>query len=1014
MTLRKNLAAWLLALAVLGPSTAAAAELLDETTMLEGVKASVLPATLAELTEGGFKDAAAAWTGAKPGNAVLVWGYVQEAQRLEPAYWLVSIRSGSKLVGLLAVDPQDATLSWRATRLSPRHAAVAEALLSGPKAAVDKARKETAAESLKQVDAGAALAVSVNGAFYWMLPTVDENIPQSLCIAVDGTGSPIMLWEAVARGQGLRPFQGKDLASDIAPEIPPAPTASGADKGITWMAGEVPTYASSAKTPSWAAALAALHQWWSPVPLDAGASQAKEMADYLGRPASEPVYLHQAGEVMRSWNRVAQKAGRKTGYQPFRRVWFGKGGTLDGPVAWRTSDIRAWIAYEAPVLLAVDADGRGPDEGVDQALLAVGYSNTHRTVYVVNPWGPADTYSFDSLSRHYWSAWYNVSCDLPSLCATKTMSRRGMVAGTPGDLVGPATPVPVFAAPQAVSDSQVATISSIGVHVAPPLVEAFGGQDEFGETYATECALTIPDAKPAGGAKKGSWEQLGERPSKEALLVSASGTRMIYPGTVFGGGQIDVTFTAGADLKSVTVQARCKAFDGNDRTHLQEGATIEVRDDATEVDGRKAMRKPLLLSRADSVSLPVQIFDDDPAPPSIRLLSPDVVFDSQKGAYRLEVSIDDVSGVRDVGVKWAFGGKQPPGGFESMSKGQGQVYTCEVSRGDWVQHVGETLRFWVTGTDADEDSAGDSASAVEVFDISIQDDDAVGPLVVQQVVQPAENNQFQVLVQLADASEILVTESWPKLYYSFSENLSLDKFNGVTKLVRAPKYGEGWFTAVAPWGEEGILDAEEQKGKKLDTLIFFKVRAIDKDNDREGDESDSWSSPWWGVYLAASVDDRKTITDIWPAGENAVVEKVWDHWFELPPADLAAGLFIEAQPTETSPPSMPDILPGGATAIRLHFYLTRLAVSGGVTVTVGGSSAGSKPFALKVSLVSRKGVRTLSTFTYKTQAQGGGGEQSVTVPASALSTGENILVLEPAPQMKPSDSFVIERILIER
>jgi len=1013
--MKPKLILWIASLVVGIPlNDAAAAELLDEKSVLDAARTSVIPATVEELEAIGDEEAAATWRSAKVETAVLVWGFVQEAMRLEPSYWLVPVKSGKDPAGLLALDPGSAELVWRATKIAAYRRPAVETLLKGPQAAADQATKSLGAEEIKRYNLAAPMAASVNGAWYWLMPTKDEDISESLCVPAGTGGAPLMLWEAVARGQGLRPSIGLDLGSDLSPDLPPAPSASGAETGVTWMLSEVPRYVAADGVASWGAALSTVHQWWSPVSLGTASRQAEEVAKYLGVSATEPVHMDQLQEAMKNWDRVAETHKRKVGYQDFSRVWFGRGSGLDGQLAWRSNDMRAWLAHEAPVLLAVDADGRGPDESVDQVVVAVGYSLAHSMVYVVNPWGPADTFSIRAFADRYWSAWYSVSCDLPSLCATKTFSRRGMVAGTPGDLVGPATPVPIFAAPQAASDSQPTTISGIGMHLAPPLVPAFGGVDSFGDAYAGECTLTLPSAAVSGQGDKGGWDDMKTRQGADAVLVSATSSRTLYPGTVAGGARIDAAFKARGEASQATLEAACRVFDPDDRTHLQERVTLEVRDDSEQPDGSRQMLKPSLLSGASKSQAQISIHDDDPAPPRIRLLSPEVVYDSQKQPYRLKVAIDDWSGVAEAGVKWTFGGKQPPGEFEEMSSAGSGVYQVEVQRDEWVEHVGETLRFWVTASDTDDDSEGDRSKAVASFDVAVRDDDAQGPVVVQHVVQRAENNQFQVLVQLSDTSEILVTESWPKLYYSFSENLSLESFDGVTKLVRNPKYGEGWFSAVAPWGEEGIQEAEEQKVKKRDTLIFFKVRAIDRDADRESDEADSWSSPWWGVYLPAPAEDRTTITDIWPAGEDAVVEGTWNHWFELPPKDLPAGLFIEEPPTEEAPPSMPDVLPGGDRAVRLHFYLTRPAVAGGLTVTVGGSSRGSRAFALRVLVVSRKGVFPLATFTYTTQAKGGGGEQSVKVAPELLSTGENILVLEPASNMEPADSFGIERILLER
>ncbi|MBU0716836.1 MAG: hypothetical protein KJ749_01185, partial [Planctomycetes bacterium] len=81
----------------------------------------------------------------------------------------------------------------------------------------------------------------------------------------------------------------------------------------------------------------------------------------------------------------------------------------------------------------------------------------------------------------------------------------------------------------------------------------------------------------------------------------------------------------------------------------------------------------------------------------------------------------------------------------------------------------------------------------------------------------------------------------------------------------------------------GLFDQMWTRIANRVTDIIFKVRAVDLDDDRKNDEADSWSAPWWEVYLPAQIADAKVLTDIWPGGEDAAIDGVWDNWFESPP-----------------------------------------------------------------------------------------------------------------------------------
>jgi len=294
----------------------------------------------------------------------------------------------------------------------------------------------------------------------------------------------------------------------------------------------------------------------------------------------------------------------------------------------------------------------------------------------------------------------------------------------------------------------------------------------------------------------------------------------------------------------------------------------------------------------------------------------------------------------------------------------------------------------------------------------VEDDDTIGPTLVQYVVERAENMQFRILVKLEDDSGLFVDQSWPKLYYSFNDKISPEEFDGLAKMVAAPQLGDGWFTAVAPWGEAGAQEAAAAEKKNKDTFIYFKVRSYDLDKDREKDDTDSWSMMWSEVYLPAPYADSRTIVDIWPAGEAEAGMGLWDDWFEPPPEEVPGSLFFEGRPARVDPPPVPETISGRKAKLRIHIAVSLAFVNSGATLAITGASLTDRPFELRAEVVNKKGTWELGTLVFKPEDESDG-EESVVLPPGALSTGENILVLVPSEKTGPDDQLSLQRILIE-
>ena len=970
--------------------------------------AALVKESAQELSDNGWTMDADAWRTATAGTPILVWAYSESLGALRPAYWLVPALKGKKPVGLLALAPLDAHFSWRATRLNKAQISLVIALNAQTGSQLTEfARKQVDGALHSGLDFDRVVAASISGFYYWLVPSRAENLHMSVCLPVGTDGEHFALWQALARGRSANASWQLPADAGFPPHMKPMGAEGAATAGELWMVGEVPLYQQRGVASGWAAALSMVRQWWSPVTLGKQAEQAERIGKYVGATEKSGAGIQQLFKVMSNWRDVDAR------FANFRTVWFGSGLPIaeseDG-LSWTGDDLRTWLVREAPVIVAIDSDGMGPNDEVDQYAVVVGFSAKHSHLYVNSPWGLVDTFSAQDFDQRYWSAFFGVSCDLPALCAAPKYARRGLVGGLPGDLEGPPTPGPSASFPTVVSDSGVATVSNVGIMLHAPDVTAYGGKDNFGQSYQTTCVLELPAAKPGKApVQKGDWTELKITKTESGVKATASQAGAIPAEGLISGGSFEVTFPGGPAEIEATI--KCTAFDADDRSHFQSQDRTKVYDDSVEPDGDKHMRMPSLVHAEVTHRSKVVVKDDDPSPPSITVLSPEVLYDGHKGAYRLKARITDASGLDKTGVKWSFTEDEPKS-FGSFDGREGSLYWVDIPRGEWIEQIGKNINFWLMAKDDDDDRDDDASTGVERFAVRIEDDDTAGPTLVQYVVERAENKQFRVLARLEDASGVFVSQSWPKLYYSFSDNLGPEDFDGLAKMVPAPKHGPGWFTAVAPWGEAGAQEAAAAEKKKKDTFIYFKVRAYDLDDDREKDDLNSWSMMWSEVYLPAPYADTRTIVDIWPAGEVDSDVISWNDWFDPPPNNVPSVLFFEGRPNEVDPPPVPDTVIGGNSKIRIHIAVSLAFVNSGATLAITGASLTSNDFNLRAEIINKKGSFDLGTLKFKTEDEMEG-DVVVPLPPGALSTGENILVLAPAKGTTTEDQLSLQRILIE-
>ncbi len=1007
--------------------------LLGRKDVLNKAAKEIIPATARQLRRGGWPEEARIWAEGKAKDAVLVWAYIRARRGLQPTYWLVSVFSGRKLLGLLALDPYDGHFSWRARRIPSALRPVAAKVFTKPEDVKRSLTKELSEEERQAFALDSFVLGSINGIYYWVVPPRGRPVDESLSFPVGTERDRTTLRDALGKGRGKVLAENGMKGSGPPFDLQPTQVDITATEGTTWLVNEVPIYYQGGTYNCWCYCLAMVHQWWSPIDLGTGDHQAEMIRSYMGMGPDDSADSDDEYQVMQNWQALEQEWEETHGpnpydYEDFHTIWFGEGqgfGPGEGP-SWESNDPKSWIAWEAPVLAFIDSDGGGSDAWVDHDVVIVGYDAENEVVYVNNPWGYATDISYEDFNNKYWGAKYDwVWCDCFECAWCFRYTRKGMVAGVPGYATsGLPQPQGIVYIPPAVFDADTVHIAHVRMQLQPQDIYSLfallicGGSDAYGEDYRLECRICLPQAQFVGNLVKGGWSGIDVNQGADRLELIAWYNQpvsplfsQVVPSLQSEGGGFDLTFSGPPAMVACSVG--CRIYSCSDRTHYQDTVFVTVHHDYPAKDGSMQMRKPLRVWSAKEELVYLHIHDDDSSPPIIQQISPGIVVDTYQADYRFKVRIQDPSGVDNVRVKWSFS-PVPPSTWQSFADQDGDFHWLYVARDEWLQHVGGNIYFWVTAQDKDADWSGDESAATQEFVVQLVDDDPAGPVVVEHTVGEVTGEEMEVLVQLEDASGIDTAGNWPELYYGFSEDLSVDNYEEVVKLNSAPQVGEDWFSASVPWG--GLVCATKVR---VPQLTYLKVHAKDLDSDRPDDQTESWSETWSLTYCWPLAANQENAVDVEPSESGEIEDDLWDHWVEkLPFEDVVLWeamkekeLFFEGPPPPIDPPPVPERIRGGEAKLRLHFLLTSDPPESGLILKVSAVPLNTKSYQLDVSVLSAKASQKLGTLQFSVGHRNRA-EQSTKIPAKVLSQGENILVLQPSGGTGKKHELTLKRITV--
>lgn len=665
-----------------------------------------------------MKETLALWKGAYAERCILEWACSEEFDRLIEKNWIYLVEKSGQVVGLIGTDPETGEFCWRATWNLQRHMNHINGIFFTEPETIEDAVEnfvELDSNTNGKYDLDNKKLVFIEGNHYWMIPNQTSRLEDDLLLPVAGLdkGQILSVVKKVIvekrqihiNSAGMSP--GNLAGREFKP--PPRYLEKKKDLGITKdsasilsentsMVGEVPIYYQGSTSNCWAFSLAMIHQWWSPIMIDTGSMQALKIRVYLGKDSDDGATLWEAKDVMENWD------GVDTRFEDFVTTTWGEGKAFaTGEPTWILNDPKTWLAMECPVYASIDSDGT--DTLVDHAIVIIGYSDIEQEVYINNPWGYEDTYSYSSFNDDYWGAAWNALFD-----------KRGMIGGFPGDdnYIGISSTSVNFPDLEMYDDEKV-IVQNIGMTVSGD--DAGGGWDSFHDTeyynYFTASMgyHIIPDllfyyGETAEPVSNGTWWSHTPVPPDRRIIFKK---QSMSPGQSVQNASFYVKVDPDQMFNSIRVSYGWLAWDRDNRHHSSK--TIMVYDDRSSVGGFMMMKKPIRDSAYLSSYKDIQVYDDDDYPPvftnlSTYPLSP--VAGDYKNSLVLSANVSDSSGVAYVNFIYRYGSgpNHVRVGTVNYFK-TSRPYECSIPLTEWNAHRGETLYWKIEAADADNDWTND-------------------------------------------------------------------------------------------------------------------------------------------------------------------------------------------------------------------------------------------------------------------------------------------------------------------
>jgi len=724
--------------------------------------------------------------------------------RIEPHYWVIPINRGGHTIGIIGIDPYTGNYSWRLESLPETY--------NFPTfhSKVNLQKLTISGYDLNNYLYNDTKFVLINSKNYWMIPSIDGVLDNSLLIPTEKPTELTNVKDVIALIKKERTIQGSINNEDMNRYSLNLSINSNVSKNLsklfvesernylkkesttasacTRMVHKVPIYDQGSSAWCGPYSLSMIHQWWSPVNLGSGYSQASEIANYLNKGWNDGINTFDAVNVMRNWHDI------NSNYESWPLSgWVAMNDLQKGEPTWQNSDLKTWIYYDIPVLVSVDANANGAWI-YNHWSVVVGYDDAecgnNGGVFVNNPWG------FLGFPGHMGVVEYSVFNSKVWVYNLNVFHDNVGIPGFPGDGIFTSgdyvdTSISLQNVPSSIYDDEEASIT---VKMKVLKDGTASTPSSFGEWVSSGVHIRTAGTDGINGNGKIKVNSLGDfdewvgykgrKDLGPAEIVcrsttSSSGEAKIFEFYTSENGK-DETLSVPIKIKpddigDLTISYRSWVYDEDDRMHYfsEPDLTVTIYND--DPNGATEMPKPVVYLKGDpnvwmygrnyldyvTHRKTITVKDDDTSGPTLEDYADDGnIDDSDITPYVIATKWSDTSGISSVEYRYKFGS----GSWSSWESGTqlGSNWHYEIPRSKWINHIGKTLYWEARATDNDNDRPNDKSTSYSGTKTGglISDDDTTPPSISNMKSEPANpvpdshNSYIRLKADITDPSGI--------------------------------------------------------------------------------------------------------------------------------------------------------------------------------------------------------------------------------------------------------------------
>jgi PKD repeat protein len=712
------------------------------------------------------------WENAKAGQPVLQHILSESGEKIIPNYWVVPIEKEGCTIGIIGIDPYTGEYSWRLNDLPNMYKFPSPPLENVVKGKIMASSLNPNNYSIEDEKIKFVLIDLQN---YWIIPKIKGEVTDNLLIPAENPNELI----SIKNVKEIKSIKKEDITNEnidqhrlgkskfdsfIKNRKGGIEKSSASLTDYTWMVNKVPIYDQGGSSWCGPYSLSMIHQWWSPVNLGSGYSQASEIADYNNQGWNEGMTTSEAVNVLRHWHDI------DSSYESWPLSgWVAMNDIQKGNPTWQNSDLKTWIYNCIPVLVSVDANAEGA-WWYNHWSVVVGYNdydfNNNGGVYVNNPWG------FLGFPGHQPAVEYSTFNDDVWVFNPNVLHDNVGIIGFPGDGIYTSgdyvdTSISLQNVPSSMYDDEEITIT-----IKTDILDdgTASSPSSFGEWVKSgfHIRTTGSDGLTGDGLIKvnslgdfDEWYGYKGR-SGETLCsstTSSSGEAKIfefYTDSNSKGDTLDVSVRIDpTDIGDLTIGYRSWVFDEDDRIH---DSDLDLTIDVYNLGSLQEMHKPVIYLKGDpsvwmygrnyldygTHSTTITVHDDDTTGPgysNLNSIPSSPVYDSHSGSIRLQGDVSDPSGIYSVSFGYGYHGVIDY--WKSPAGHSGSTYWYDIPRNEWINHLGDMICWRIHASDNDNDRPNDREDSWSGWQyVEIKDNTAPPAPTISSSTHPNENNWY--------------------------------------------------------------------------------------------------------------------------------------------------------------------------------------------------------------------------------------------------------------------------------